>query len=132
MEIPETAQDLLSFDKKAFAVLARLMPDGSPQATPVWFDVEDGDFRVNTAHGRVKHINMRERSTVAFTVLDPDHPSRYLQVRGKVVGQEEESTRAHLDHLALKHQGHERYPNSTEGQTRVIYTNRACSSLTNR
>lgn len=132
MDIPDSVQDLLSFDTKAFAVLATVMPDGRPQATPVWFDVKQGDFRVNTARGRVKDLNMRERRAVALTVLDPDDPYRYLQVRGEVVAQTEQDAKAHLDHLALKYHGVERYPGSTERQTRVIYTIKANSFFTNK
>ena len=78
MDAPDSVQDLLSFDTRAFAVLATVMPDGRPQATPVWFDVEQGDFRVNTARGRVKDRNMRERGAVALAILDPDDPYHRL------------------------------------------------------
>jgi PPOX class probable F420-dependent enzyme len=132
MEIPESARDLVSFDKRAFAVLATIMPDGRPQATPVWFDVRDGNFEVNTARGRIKDINMNQRSDVALAILDPDDEYRYLQVRGSVVSQTERGAREHLDHLALKYHGVERYPGSTEGQTRVVYTIKPRAFFTNR
>ena len=83
-EIPAAFQDLLT-EKKAIANLATLMPDGSPQVTPVWFDYSNGRIRVNTAKGRVKARNMAEGSRVALSILDPDNAYRYLQVRGKVV-----------------------------------------------
>ena len=51
--IPDKYLDLLQ-QKKAFASLATVMSDGSPQVTPVWFDYADGVVRVNTARGRVK------------------------------------------------------------------------------
>lgn len=132
VEIPESAKDLVSFQTRAFAVLSTLMPDGSPHATPMWFDVQDGDFQVNTTSGNVKDHNMRQRGPVALTIIDPDNPYRYLQVRGEVVARTEEDAKAHLDHLALKYHGVEQYPRSTEGQTRVIYTIRAKSFFTNR
>jgi hypothetical protein len=56
-DIPAAFHDLLT-SKKAFAHLATIMPDGSPQVTPVWFDYTDGRIRVNTAKGRVKARNM--------------------------------------------------------------------------
>ncbi len=132
MQIPESAQDLVSFDKRAFAVLATLMPDGRPHATPMWFDVLDGDFRVNTTSGNIKDRNMLQRGAVALTIIDPENPYRYLQVRGEVVARTEADAKAHLDHLALKYHGVDRFPRSTEGQTRVIYTIRAKSFFTNR
>ena len=75
--------DLLE-QKKAFAHIATLMPDGSPQVTPVWFDYTNGIVRVNTAKGRVKARNLKVGSPVALAIMDPDEPYRYLQVRGRV------------------------------------------------
>ena len=56
-DIPAAFHDLLT-NKKAFAHLATIMPDGSPQVTPVWFDYTNGRIRVNTAKGRVKARNI--------------------------------------------------------------------------
>ena len=61
--IPDQYLDLLQ-QKRAFADLATVMPDGSPQVTPVWFDYSNGIIRVNTAKGRVKQRNMKEGSPV--------------------------------------------------------------------
>jgi PPOX class probable F420-dependent enzyme len=132
MPVPPSAKDLIAFETKAFAVLSTLMPDGTPHATPMWFDVDGDDFRVNTTSGNVKDRNMRQRSSVALTIIDPQNPYRYLQIRGDVIARNEENAKAHLDHLALKYHGVERYPRSTEGQTRVIYTIRPKSFYTNR
>src|SRR3984893_17675647 len=77
--IPEKYLDLLT-QKKAFAVLATTMPDGSPQVTPVWFDYKDGVVRVNTAKGRVKARNLKKDAAVALAVIDPDNPYRYIQI----------------------------------------------------
>src|SRR5260221_4719643 len=81
--IPDNFLDLLR-EKKAFANLATVMPDGTPQVTPVWFDYTDGLIRVNTAKGRVKARNMKEGAPVALAIMDPDNAYRYLQVRGRV------------------------------------------------
>ena len=85
--------DLLT-QKKAFAHLATVMPDGSPQVTPVWFDYTNGVIRVNTAKGRVKARNMKEGSPVALSIMDPDNPYRYIQVRGQVTRMTEEGADA--------------------------------------
>src|SRR5713101_8592397 len=76
--IPDAFLDLLQ-QKKAFANLATIMPDGSPQVTPVWFDYVDGIIRVNTAKGRVKARNMKEGSPVALAIMDPDNAYRYYK-----------------------------------------------------
>ncbi|MDX1600461.1 MAG: PPOX class F420-dependent oxidoreductase [Anaerolineales bacterium] len=118
--IPPEAQDLLSDEKKAFAVLATLMEDGSPQATPIWFDTDDGLIRINTARGRVKDENLHTRPRVSLCIMDPDDPYRYMMVRGVVVGEAEEGARDHIDRLAWKYRGEEEY-SSYKGETRVIY-----------
>jgi PPOX class probable F420-dependent enzyme len=118
--IPEKYLDLLQH-KKAFANLATLMPDGTPQVTPVWFDYKDGRIRVNTAKGRVKARNMQEGAAVALAVMDPDNPYRYVQVRGRVKRVAEQNADAHIDTLAKKYLGKDKYPWARPGEVRVIY-----------
>src|SRR5438445_13093657 len=81
--IPEKYLDL--FQKKAFGHLATIMPDGSPQVTPVWVDYDGKHVRFNSALGRVKDKNVRRNAHVAISMQDPDNPYRYLQIRGRVV-----------------------------------------------
>ena len=119
-DIPAGFHDLLT-DKKAFANLATIMPDGSPQVTPVWFDYTNGRIRVNTAKGRVKARNMAEGSRVAVAILDPDNAYRYLQVRGKVVHVIEAGAKEHIDSLAKKYLGKDVYPWHSPNDVRVIY-----------
>lgn len=108
--IPESLRDLFLDATRAFAVLATSMPDGSPQATPVWFDVEEDMIRVNTARGRTKERNMTDRPRIALAILDPANPYRYLQIRGTVIDATEEGARQHIDRLAQKYPGKERFP----------------------
>jgi PPOX class probable F420-dependent enzyme len=119
-DIPAGFHDLLT-DKKAIANLATIMPDGSPQVTPVWFDYTKGRIRVNTAKGRVKARNMTEGSRVALAILDPDNAYRYLQVRGKVVHVTEAGAKEHIDSLAKKYLGKDVYPWHSPKDVRVIY-----------
>ena len=118
--IPEKYLDLLQ-QKTAFASLATTMPDGSPQVTPVWFDYKDGLIRVNTAKGRVKARNMKEGVPVALAVMDPDSPYRYVQVRGHVGRVTEEGADQHIDSLAKKYLGKDKYPFGQPGEVRVTY-----------
>jgi hypothetical protein len=119
-EIPAAYLDLLQ-QKVAFANLATVMKDGSPQVTPVWFDYTNGHVRVNTAKGRVKARNLREGARVAMSILDPDNPYRYLQIRGQVVRATEEGASAHIDALAKKYLGKDKYPFSQPGEVRITY-----------
>jgi PPOX class probable F420-dependent enzyme len=118
--IPDAYLDLMN-DKKAFANLATLMPDGTPQVTPVWFDYVGGAIRVNSARGRVKDRNMKEGAAVALSILDPDNPYRYLQVRGRVRKVSEAGASAHIDSLAKKYLGKDKYPFAQPGEVRAIY-----------
>ena len=118
--IPDGFLDLMT-QKKAFAHLATLMSNGTPQVTPVWFDYVGGMIRVNTAKGRVKARNMEERPAVALSILDPDNAYRYIQIRGKVRRHTEEGGVAHIDSLAKKYIGKDKYPWMREGEVRVIY-----------
>jgi PPOX class probable F420-dependent enzyme len=119
-EIPAAYMDLLQ-QKVAFAHLATLMKDGSPQVTPVWFDHANGRVRVNTAKGRVKARNLHEGARIAMSILDPDNPYRYLQIRGQVVRATEEGAEAHIDALAKKYLGKDKYPFSQPGDVRIMY-----------
>ena len=119
-EIPAQFNDLTE-QKKAFANLATTMPDGSPQVTPVWFDTSGGRIRVNTAKGRVKARNMHEGSRVALSILDPDNPYRYMQIRGRVARMTEDGADAHIDALAKKYLGKDKYPFRQPGEMRVMY-----------
>jgi PPOX class probable F420-dependent enzyme len=117
--IPEQFKDL--FQKKAFANLATLMPDGRPQVTPVWCDLEGSNIRINTAKGRVKDKNMRRNKNVALSIFDPDNPYRHLAVQGEVVEITEQGADAHIDALAKKYLGKDKYPFRQPGEVRVIY-----------
>ena len=119
--IPETHLDLLTDEKKAFLVLATLMPDGAPQVTPVWFNTDSENILINSAEGRIKDRNMRARPRVTVCILDPSNPYRYLQIRGKVVEITENGADDHIDALALKYRGVSKYPYRQPGEQRVMY-----------
>ena len=116
----DSFQDLLR-EKKPLAALATVMPDGSPQLTPVWFGFDGARLHVNTARGRVKERNMREGAHVALMIVDPDNPYRYVQVRGRVAVATEDGADAHIDSLAKKYLGKDRYPFRQPGEVRVRY-----------
>jgi len=117
--IPEQFRDLLQ--KRAFANLATLMPDGRPQVTPVWFDYDGKYFIVNTAKGRMKDRNMRREPRVSLAIMDPDNPYRYLEVRGRVAEVAENGAADHIDKLARKYLGVDKYPYAQPGEQRVMF-----------
>ena len=119
MKLPEKYHDL--FQKKAFGSLATIMPDGAPQVTPVWCDFDGERIIVNSAKGRLKDRNIRRDPRVAITLIDPDNPYRYLEIRGRVVEITEQGGDAHIDKLAKKYLGADAYPWRNPKETRVLY-----------
>ena len=117
--IPDSAADLLSWEKKSFAHLALVLADGPPQCTPLWFDYDGTHIIINSAAGRVKDKAMRRQPQVALAISDPDNPYRYIQIRGKVVDITEEGAHEMIDHLSDKYRG-EPFGH-TEGDIRVTY-----------
>ena len=118
--IPDGYLDLLN-KKITFANVATVMKDGSPQVTPVWFDYTGGKIRINTARGRVKARTLKEGRPVALAIMDPDNPYRYIQIRGRVVSMTENGANAHIDSLAKKYLGKDKYPFAQPGEVRVTY-----------
>jgi PPOX class probable F420-dependent enzyme len=102
------------------ASLATSMPDGSPQVSVVWIDVDGDDILVNTAEGRTKTENMRRDGRVALCLFDGNDPYRQLMVRGHVTGFVHEGADAHIDALARKYQGVDAYEGHRPDQRRVI------------
>ena len=118
-EIPKAYLDL--FSKPAFAHLVTLMPDGSPQVTPVWVDLDGNTVIINTAKGRLKDRNMKRDPRVALAVSDPANPYRYVQVRGRVSDITENGGDAHIDKMARKYLNQDSYPYRQPGEVRVVY-----------
>jgi PPOX class probable F420-dependent enzyme len=117
--IPETHLDL--FKKKAFANLVTLMPGGQPQVTPVWVDYDGHYVVINTAEGRQKDRNLQRDRRVALSILDPDNPYRYLEVRGHVAERTRNGADQHIDAMAKKYLDKDKYPFRQPNEVRVLY-----------
>jgi PPOX class probable F420-dependent enzyme len=117
-KIPEKYLEL--FTQPAFGHLATLMPDGSPQVSPVWVDFDGKYLIVNSVLGRQKDLNIKRDPRVAIEVQDSKNPYRYLLVRGKVVEITTEGAEDNIDQLALRYTG-EMYKNKSPNSPRVIY-----------
>jgi PPOX class probable F420-dependent enzyme len=109
------------FEGKNFVYVASLMKDGAPHVTPTWVDIDDGVVLVNTALGRVKQRNFSRDTRVALAIADQNNPYDMVTVRGKVVdqitGQEAEE---HVDKLAKKYMGKDKYPRRAPGEKRIL------------
>lgn len=79
--IPQNFQDLL--EASVPVMLTTVMPDGQPQASPVWCLWEDGHIKISTTHDRQKAKNLREYPQATVLAIDPENQFRYLEVRGQ-------------------------------------------------
>lgn len=121
--IPDDYQYLLT--DAIVVTLVTLMPDGTPQASPIWCGYDGTHIWVNSAKGRQKDKNMRERPQVSVLSFPPDNPYRYLEVRGMVEEITEEGALDHINALCLQYFGREDFYATMQDlrgkETRVIY-----------
>lgn len=107
-------------EDKNIAFVATLMKDDSPQITPVWIDLVDGIILVNTAKGRVKQKNVSRDPRVAISIVDRNNPYNMVTIQGNVVEQTDEGADKHIDKMAKKYLGVDKYPFSMPGEERVL------------
>ena len=117
--IPPEFIDLL--EGEALGHLATVRADGTPHVTPLWVDHDGDTLLVNVRLDRVKAANMRARSAVALSVVDPRNPHRFLALSGKVVSWSEDGWREHMDALSRRYLKVDRYPWSFPGERRAIF-----------
>ena len=109
------------FEDKNFVFLSSLMKDGSPQVTPTWTDIENGYILINTAIGRIKQQNMSRDPRVALAIADQNNPYDMVTIRGKVIEQiSGDVAEEHIDKLAKKYIGKDKYPGRSPGEKRVL------------
>jgi PPOX class probable F420-dependent enzyme len=107
------------FDKKVLAHVASLDPDGSPNVSAVWVELDGDDIVINTALGRAKARNLANDARVAVSLTDPDDPYATITVRGTVVTFTTEGADEVIDRLAKKYLDADSYPFRQEGEVRV-------------
>ena len=109
--------------EKQIAHVATVMPDGSPQVTPVWVDVdEDGSHVIiNSRQETLKTKNGSRDPRIALSVVDAENAYRAVVVRGTIVERKvgDEGGTQHIHKLAKKYRGVDEYPN-LGNQVRVM------------
>jgi len=109
------------FQDKNLVFIATIMKDGSPQLSPVWADIQDDFILVNTAEGRVKHINVQHDPRVAISVVSNNNPLDMTTIRGKVVEIIPDYDYKHANRLTQKYMGRENYPFKRQGEKRIVF-----------
>ena len=106
---------------KNLVFLATVMPDGSPQVTPVWGNFDDSHILINTAEGRLKHKNIIKDPRVALSVVESENPLNMTTIRGKVVEIISDSEYIHANKLTKQYMDLEEYPFKRLGEKRIIF-----------
>ncbi len=108
------------FRKPNFGHLATLEPDGYPQVTPVWIDVDDQYILINSAKGRKKVRNVERDPRVSVEVVEQENPYSMLSLKGRVVDMTTDGADDHIDAMARKYLGQDTYPFRNQGEERII------------
>jgi PPOX class probable F420-dependent enzyme len=116
--IPENYKDLL--ESKALATVATIGPKGEPQNNPVWFGWDGTHILYSLTKGRQKYHNLQREPRVALSIVDPENPYRYLEIRGKVVRIDEDPDLKFINSMAKKYLNLDLYPYHKPGEERVI------------
>jgi PPOX class probable F420-dependent enzyme len=115
-----TKKAIKLIEGKNFAYLATLLPDGSPHVTPMWIDRDDDTILMNTAIGRVKQRNITRDPRVSISITDSENPYDRIVIHGRVIDQAQEGAEAHIDKLAKKYTGAQKYQKSSPDENRII------------
>lgn len=118
-KLTDNARKML--EGKNFVYIATVNPDGTPQVTPTWVDTDGNYVLINTAVGRVKHRNVKKNPHVALAIADQANPYNLIIIKGKVVDQVTgKVAEDHIDKMAKKYQGLEKYPHRRPGEKRIL------------
>ena len=115
------SEDILEMLRQpSICYLATSMADGSPQVTQTWVDTDGEHIIINSVQTHVKIRNIERDPRVAVAIAARDNPSRYFQVRGRVVSLGTDRAADHIEMLAQKYLG-KPYPwYGGRNQVRVI------------
>lgn len=125
--IPESHRDIL--DKKGFAHVSTIGPDGEPHSNPVWFDFDGTHVLISQTTSRQKVANLEQDPRVALSILDPDNPYRYLEIRGRVADIKTDTSNRFINSLAKKYMDKDEYPEPGEGRVIVKIAPERFSSM---
>lgn len=116
--IPEGYEDLL--ETTALVHVATIGPDGEPQNNPVWFDWDGEHVKFSQTKTRQKYKNVGRDPRLALSLVDPENPYRYIEIRGEVTKIEEDPDNDFINAMANKYLGMDEYPYHQPGDERIV------------
>jgi len=117
IKIPQSLRKML--EDKAYGHVVTFSAIGKPELTMVWMDVDGDELLFNTAEGRRKPDNIRRDPRTVVSVQDRNNPQAYavFHGRGRVTA---EGADAHIDKLAKRFLGVDKYPYRQSTEKRLI------------
>jgi len=116
--LPDSVKKLI--EAKTFANVATLMKDGSPHVTQTWVDHEGDIVLINTNEGSQKHRNAVRNPMIALDVCDPTSAYNMAVIRGRVREVTFDGAEEHIDKMAKKYLGQDKYQMRRPGVRRVL------------
>ncbi|MGH2637769.1 MAG: PPOX class F420-dependent oxidoreductase [Rhabdochlamydiaceae bacterium] len=116
--LPDSVKKLI--EAKTYANVATLLPDGSPHVTQTWVDHEGDMVLINTYEGSQKHRNAKRDPRIALDIVDPTNPYNMATIRGRGKEITFEGAKDHIDRMAKKYRGTEKYEMRRPGMRRVL------------
>ena len=116
----QSAEAKKLIDAPNFACVATLMPDGSPQISPVWIDRDNDTIIINSRETTQKVRNLRRDRRVAVCVYDLSNPHSRLLIRGLVLEITKKEAEEHIDKVEMKYNGNPKYPRHDVNHPRTI------------
>jgi len=107
-------------DRPNFAHLATLMPDGSPNATPVWIGREGDHIVICTGENSLKGRNTRRDPRVALSIVDFTNPYEEVQIRGRIIERRSDPDLKVMDPISHKYTGKPFPFRNPEGRVALI------------
>jgi PPOX class probable F420-dependent enzyme len=117
IKLPESAKKVLQ--DKAYGHVITFDAKGRPQVTMVWLDVEGDEVLFNTAAGRRKPQNLGADPRVIISVQDRNEPQSYMVIHGTATVTEAGAD-GHIDKLAKRFLGVDKYPYRQPGEKRLL------------
>ena len=118
VKIPDTLRKII--EDKAYGHVITENPSGSPQVSMVWVDVDGDDLLFNTNDARKKTLNLKRDPRVVVSVQDRNNPQAYAVFYGKVKSITNDANQAHIDKLAKRFLGLDKYVSRVPGEQRVV------------
>ena len=117
VKIPQSLRTML--EDKAYGHVVTFNAKGQPEVTMVWMDVEGDEVLFNTAEGRRKAQNLRQDPRIIVSVQSRSDPQAYAVFHGKA-RVTETGADDHIDKLAKRFLGADKYPFRQPGEKRLL------------